>query len=60
MKKILVGLISAAVLGLVGSVAKSAPAAQGADDLCGGCPKDFRCAVVNGIPQCVPEDGAPR
>lgn len=60
MKKIVVGLISAALLGIAYGASRSASAAQGADDLCGGCPKDFKCAVVGGVPQCVPEDGALR
>lgn len=54
MKKILIGLISAGVLGVLAGTARSA-LARGADDLCGGCPKDFKCAIVNGAPACVPE-----
>lgn len=59
MKKILVGAIAAALLGLLAGVRSSARA-SGGDDLCGGCPADFRCAIVNGAPQCVPEVENPR
>jgi len=56
MKKALIGLITAAVLGVLAGTASSA-SARGRDDLCGGCPKDFKCGIVNGAPACVPEDG---
>lgn len=59
MKKIAIALVSAAVLGVLGGVVNAAWA-RGGDDLCGGCPKDFKCAIVVGVPQCVPEDGAAR
>ena len=52
MKKVLIGLVSAAALALIAGSARSA-SARGADDLCGGCPKDFKCAIVNGAPACV-------
>jgi hypothetical protein len=55
MKKVLIGLVSAAALALIAGSLRSASAAGG-DDLCGGCPKDFKCAIVNGAPACVPED----
>lgn len=54
MKKLFIALVSAAVLGLLIGAANSA-SASGGDDLCGGCPKDFKCAIVNGAPACVPE-----
>lgn len=59
MKKIAIALASAALLAVLG-VATRAAYARGGDDLCGGCPRDFKCAIVNGAPQCVPEDGAVR
>jgi len=53
MKKAIVGLISLVALG---AVLHFVPSRNGADDPCGGCPKDFKCAIVNGAPACVPED----
>jgi hypothetical protein len=58
MKKALIGLVSAAALALIAGSTRSA-SARGGDDLCGGCPKDFKCSIVNGAPACVPEDAAP-
>src|SRR5207245_1081371 len=51
MKKAIVGLISLVALG---AVLHFVPARQGADDPCGGCPKDFQCDLAS--LQCVPED----
>jgi hypothetical protein len=50
MKKTIIGLISLVALGLVLEVGY---ARHGADDPCGGCPKDFKCDLAS--LQCVPE-----
>ncbi len=56
MKKTVIGFISLVGLGLLlgfGSVKQN-----GADDPCGGCPKDFKCDLAS--LQCVPEDAPHR
>ena len=51
MKKAIIGFISLVALGLL---LQAGHAARGADDACGGCPKDFKCDLAS--LQCVPED----
>src|SRR5713226_6427436 len=52
MKKTVIGFISLVALGLLLGFGNAKR--QGADDPCGGCPKDFKCDLVS--LQCVPED----
>jgi hypothetical protein len=51
MKKAIAGFIS------LGALLHSGPSRNGADDPCGGCPKDFKCDLAS--LQCVPEDAHP-
>ena len=51
MKKAIAGFISLVALG---ALLHSGPSRNGADDPCGGCPKDFKCDLAS--LQCVPED----
>ena len=51
MKRTIVGLLSLVALGMA---LQFGVARQGADDPCGGCPKDFKCDLAS--LQCVPED----
>jgi hypothetical protein len=54
MKKAIAGFISLVALG---ALLHSRPSRNGADDPCGGCPKDFKCDLAS--LQCVPEDAHP-
>jgi hypothetical protein len=51
MKRTIIGVLSLVALGML---LKLGVPAQGADDPCGGCPKDFKCDLTT--LQCVPED----
>jgi hypothetical protein len=51
MKRTIIGLLSLVALGIA---LQFGVARQGADDPCGGCPKDFKCDLAS--LQCVPED----
>jgi hypothetical protein len=54
MKKAIVGFISLVALG---ALLHFGPSRNGADDPCGGCPKDFKCDLAS--LQCVPENAHP-
>jgi hypothetical protein len=49
--KTIIGLVSLVALGMLLQFAQPR---HGADDPCGGCPKDFKCDLAS--LQCVPED----
>jgi len=51
MKKTIIGFVSLVALGMLLQLAHPR---NGADDPCGGCPKDFKCDLAS--LQCVPED----
>ena len=48
--KTIIGLVSVVALGMLLQFAQPR---NGADDPCGGCPKDFKCDLAS--LQCVPE-----
>src|SRR5882672_2610135 len=54
MKKAIIGFVSLLALGMLLQLAQPR---NGADDPCGGCPKDFKCDLAS--LQCVPEDPHP-
>ncbi|HYR19802.1 MAG TPA: hypothetical protein VEQ15_09940 [Myxococcales bacterium] len=54
MKKAIIGFVSLVALGMLLQLGQPR---NGADDPCGGCPKDFKCDLAS--LQCVPEDPHP-